>query len=73
MPSDYSTPSIPLDILSQSREERIQLALEAILGSGTKSNGNPYYSAHQAEKDFGIPRSSLGLRLQGAYKDIFVF
>jgi hypothetical protein len=57
--------SIPDDILIRPREEHIQLAVAAIQESGTKPNGDPYYSARQAERDFDIPRSSLGRRLKG--------
>jgi hypothetical protein len=57
--------SVPHDILTQSQEERIQLAIAAIQASGTKSNGDPRYSARQAAKHFGIPRSTLGFRLKG--------
>jgi hypothetical protein len=57
--------SIPHDILTRPREERIQLAVAAIQESGTRPNGDPCYSARQAEQHFGVPRSSLGLRLKG--------
>lgn len=57
---------IPHDVLTLPREDRIRLAIAAIQESGTKPNGDPRYSARQAEKDFGVPRSSLGLRLKGA-------
>jgi hypothetical protein len=57
--------SIPDDILTRPREERIKLAIAAIQESGTKHNGDPHYSARQAERDFDIPRSSLGRRLKG--------
>jgi hypothetical protein len=57
--------SIPPDILSRSREERIQLAIAAIRGSGTKPDGDPCFSARQAEKHFNVPRSTLGHRLLG--------
>jgi hypothetical protein len=59
--------SIPSDILNRPREERIQLAIAAIRKSGTKPDGDPCYSTRQAEKDFDIPRSTLGRRLQGVY------
>jgi hypothetical protein len=58
-------PSIPPDILSQPREERLELVIAAIQASGKKPNGDPYYSARQAEDDFGVPRSSIGYRLRG--------
>jgi len=61
----YPDVTIPDDILAWPREERIQLAIAAIQGSGTNLNGHPHYSARQAEQDFGIPRSSLGIRLKG--------
>lgn len=57
--------SIPHDILTQSQEERIQLAIAAIQASGTKSNSDPQYSARQAAKHFGVPRSTLGFCLKG--------
>jgi hypothetical protein len=57
--------SVPPDILSRPREERIQLAIAAIRSSGTKPNGDPCYSARQVEQHFNVPRSSLGRRLQG--------
>jgi hypothetical protein len=57
--------SIPDDILTRPREEHIQLAIAVIQESGTKPNGDPHYSAHQAEQDFDIPRSSLGCCLKG--------
>ena len=63
--SSHPDVSIPSDILSQPQEERIQLALAAIRQSGTKSNGDSCYSARQAAWDFGVPRSTLGRRLQG--------
>jgi len=63
--SPHPNVSVPPDILSRPREERIQLAIAAIQGSGTKPNGDPCYSARQAEQHFDIPRSSLGCRLQG--------
>ena len=56
---------IPDNVLSLPREERIQLAVTAIRESGNKPNGDPYYSARQAARDFDIPRASLGRRLQG--------
>jgi helix-turn-helix, Psq domain len=58
--------SIPTDILDRPREERIQLAIAAIHKSGTKPDGDPIFSTHQAEKHFDIPRSTLGRRLLGA-------
>ena len=58
--------SIPTDILDRPREERIQLAITAIRESGTKPNGDPIFSTHQAEKHFDIPRATLGRRLLGA-------
>jgi helix-turn-helix, Psq domain len=71
MPASSFSPlpgvTVPHDILSQSQEERIQLAIAAIQESGTKANGDPRYSARQAEKHFGVPRSTLGLRLKGIY------
>ena len=51
----YSTVNVPSDILEKSQEERMQLALAAIQGSGTKANGDPNYSICQAGKDFNIP------------------
>lgn len=65
MPISRLDISIPDDILTRPREERIQLAVAMIQDSGKKPNGDPQYSARQAEQDFGIPRSSLGRRLQG--------
>ena len=60
-----SAHAIPHDVLTLPREDRVRLAIAAIQESGLKPNGDPYYSARQAEKDFGVPRSSLGLRLKG--------
>jgi hypothetical protein len=57
--------SIPLDILTQSQEEHIQLGIAAIQVSGTKSNGDPQYSVCQAAKHFGLLRSTLGFHLKG--------
>ena len=65
MPDSTPDFSIPDDILTQPREEHIQMAIATIRASGTKPNGDPHYSAWQAERDFGVPRSSLGRRLQG--------
>jgi hypothetical protein len=65
--SPHPNVSIPLDILSQPQDERIKLAVVAIRESGTKPNGDPNYSARQAARDFGVPRSSLGICLQGMY------
>ena len=65
MPDSTPDFSIPNDLLTQPREEHIQLAIATIQASGTKPNGDPCYSVHQAERDFGVPRSSLGRRLQG--------
>ena len=65
--SPHPNDSIPLDILSQPSEKRIEFALTAIRESGTKPNGDPIYSARQAEWDFNIPRSTLGFRLRGMY------
>jgi hypothetical protein len=65
--SPHPNDSIPLDILSQPSEERIKFALKAIRESGTKPNGDPIYSARKAERDFNIPRSTLGFRLRGMY------
>jgi hypothetical protein len=56
---------IPDNVVSLPREERIQLAVTAIRESGNKPNGDPYYSARQAARDFDISRASLGRRLQG--------
>ena len=39
--------------------------IATIRASGIKPNGDPHYSAQQAEHDFGVPRSSLGHCLQG--------
>jgi hypothetical protein len=61
----YPGVSVPSDVLSRPREERFQLAIEAIQGSGMKPNGEPCFSAREAEKYFGVPRSSLGRRLLG--------
>jgi helix-turn-helix, Psq domain len=57
--------TVPPDIFDRPQEERIQLALAAIQGSGTKLNGDPCYSACQAEQHFGVSRTTLGRRLQG--------
>jgi helix-turn-helix, Psq domain len=57
--------SIPHDILTRPREERIKRAITAIQESGSKPNGDPCYSARQAEQHFDVPRSSLGHRLKG--------
>ena len=57
--------SVPHDILTWPQEECIQLAITAIQESGTRSNGDPCYSAHQAEQHFGVPRASLGHHLKG--------
>jgi len=57
--------TIPLDVLDRPFEERIQLAIATIRESGTKPDGNPFFSARQAEKHFQIPRSTLGCSLQG--------
>jgi hypothetical protein len=51
---------IPHDILDKPCKEHIEHALAAIQESGTKLNGDPCYSAHQAEQHFGILQSSLG-------------
>ena len=71
MPASSESPhpnvSIPLDILSRPSEERIKFAVTAIQESGTKPNGDPIYSARQAERDFNIPRSTIGFRLRGMY------
>lgn len=63
--SPYPTVNVPSDILGKSQEERMQLALAAIQGSGTKANGDPNYSIRQAGKDFDIPRTSISRRLKG--------
>ena len=65
MPDSTPDFSIPDDILTRPREEHIQMAIATIRASGTKPNGDPHYSTRQAERDFGVPRSSLGRRLQG--------
>jgi hypothetical protein len=65
MPVSRLDISIPDDILTCPREEHIQLAVAMIQDSGKKPNGDPHYSAHQAEQEFGILRSSLGCCLQG--------
>ncbi len=57
--------TILLNILDKPQEEHIKLAIATIQGSGTKSNGDPCYSAHQAEQHFGVPRTTLGHHLQG--------
>jgi hypothetical protein len=64
-PNTVNPPLIPPEIPTRERDERIELAVAAIQGSGTKSNGDPNYSARQAERDFGIPRATLGRRLKG--------
>lgn len=61
----YPGVSVPFDVLSRPREERFELAIQAIRGSGMKPNGDPCFSAREAEKYFGVPRSSIGRRLQG--------
>jgi hypothetical protein len=58
--------SVPHDVLTQPLEERTQLAITAIQDLGTRPNGDPCYSARQAEQHFGVPRTSLGRRLKGA-------
>ena len=63
--SPHPDVSIPDDILSQPQEEHLQLAIAAIRESGSKPNGDPWYSARQAEQDFNVPRSSIGRRLKG--------
>ena len=67
-----STSSFPSDptvntsnVLGKSQEERMQLALAAIQGSGTKAKGDPNYSIRQVAKDFNVPRSSIARRLKG--------
>ena len=60
-----SAHTIPHDVLTLPREDHVQLAIAVIQELGVKPNGDPYYSARQAEKDFGVPRSSLGLHLKG--------
>jgi hypothetical protein len=61
--SAYSNVSIPHDILTQSWDKCIKLAVAAVSESGTKSNSDPNYSACQAGLDFNIPRSSIGFHL----------
>jgi hypothetical protein len=63
--SPHPSVTVPHDILAQPWEERIQLAIAAIQGSGTKPNVDPQYSVRQAEQHFVVPRSSLGIRLKG--------
>jgi helix-turn-helix, Psq domain len=46
-------------------EEQVQLALAAIQELGTKPNGDPLFSAQQAERHFNVSRSSLGNHLKG--------
>jgi hypothetical protein len=65
--SSSSVHFIPHDVLTLQWEDHIWLAIAAIQESGTKPNGNPCYSAWQAEKDFGVLRSSLGLCLKGIW------
>ena len=57
--------SVPHDILTWPQEECIELANAAIRESGTNANGGPCYSVRQAEKHFGVPRTTLGRRLKG--------
>ena len=71
--SPYPTVDVPSDILDKSQEERMQLALAAIQGSGTKANGDPNYSVRQAAKDFNIPRTSISRRLKGTLLHCYVF
>jgi hypothetical protein len=59
------TPLIPLNFGSLSDEACIQLAIEQIRLSGTKSDGHPVYSIRRAAEDFGIPRSTLCARYHG--------
>ena len=65
MPDSTPDFSIPDDILTRPQEEHIQMVIATIRASGTKPNSDPHYSARQAERDFGVLRSSLGHRLQG--------
>jgi len=67
MPDSTLTFSIPDDILTWPQEEHIQLAIATIRASGIKPNSDPHYSACQAERDFGVPRSLLGCRLKGMW------
>src|SRR5882762_8328552 len=67
MPASGPDISIPHDILTQPQEKHIQMAIAVIQESGTKPNSDPRYSARQAGRDFGVPRSSLGRRLQGMW------
>jgi hypothetical protein len=71
--SPHTGVSVPQNVLTRPQEERIQLAVTAIQGSGTLPNGNPCYSARQAEQHFGVPRSTLGLRLKGIQDTGFFF
>ena len=57
--------SVPHDILTWPQEERIELAIATIRESGTNANGGPCCSVRQAEKHFGVPRTTLGRRLKG--------
>ena len=57
--------SISHDILTQPQEEHIEHAIATIRKSGTNVNGGPCYSVRQAEKHFGVPRTTLGRCLKG--------
>ena len=65
--------NVSSDILGKSQEERMQLALATIQGSGTKANGDPNYSIRKAGKDFDIPRTSIARRLKGMLFPCCVF
>ena len=49
----------PLNIDSLSQEERIQLAIKAVIDSGLTWNGRTKLSVRQAASTFKVPRSTL--------------
>ena len=64
-PLTMSDDEEPLDISSLTQEERIQLALKAIVTSGVHASGRTKLSVRQAAVTFNVPRSTLQDRFNG--------
>lgn len=55
----------PLDIEAKSDEERIQLALNAIVINGYRTNGKPWLSLREAATAFRVSKTTLTARFNG--------
>jgi hypothetical protein len=63
--TSYQIQVDPLDLVSKTDEERIQLALDAIARNGFKENGRPWLSIREAARCFEVRKTTLTARFNG--------